>query len=238
MTDKRFLVQARRIITTLGIASAISVGLFLLRVLIYRDTNFWYLNWNLLLAWVPLGLSYWFVSHLAAKQPFNTKAKILALLWLVFLPNAFYLATDFIHLQESSARTLLFDVVLMLSFTFNGFVLGYISVYSVHYTLLKRLPARIAHAIIAGSFLLCGFAIYLGRYLRWNTWDIVLNPAGLVFDVSERFLNPSLHTQTFWTTGLFFVFIGAFYVVAWRFVLELLPHNRPSIKPEAPVVKR
>ncbi|OGL38025.1 hypothetical protein A3J32_01995 [Candidatus Saccharibacteria bacterium RIFCSPLOWO2_02_FULL_46_7] len=104
-------------------------------------------------------------------------------------------------------------------------MLGFASLLIFHQALLKRLKKRSAHQIIAGIILLCSFAIYLGRYLRWNTWDVLINPAGLLFDVSDRLLNPSSHPQTFVTTLSFFVLLGSTYTVVWQMVQASKSHR-------------
>src|SRR5690606_4680300 len=116
--------------------------------------------------------------------------------------------SDFIHLQSSGEALVLYDIALMTSFVLNGLMLGYLSVFNVHRLLLRRFQAWYAHAIIGLCFLASGFAIYLGRYLRWNTWDVLFNPAGLLFDLSERIINPVIHAQTYIVTMVFFVVIG------------------------------
>ena len=222
-------LKFNRIINALLFSSLASFLLFVWRAYSLGSTNYWYLNWNLFLAWIPLILSYWLIRYLDTGSWKSWQAITITALWLLFLPNSFYIATDFIHLQQNVHNSLLFDVALLLSFTFNGFLLGYLSVYAVHRALLRRLSSRTAHGLIALVFLLCGFAIYIGRYLRWNTWDILINPAGVLFDVSDRFINPAVHEQTFRTTGLFFVLIGVFYVVVWHLfsVLQSSPQQKP-----------
>jgi len=222
-------MKSGRIVNVLLFSSGVSVLLFIARAISQQSSNFWYLNWNLVLAWLPMVFSYFLVQYLITGMWLTWKGLGLTFLWLIFLPNSFYIATDFIHLQESSSGTLLFDTALILSFTLNGFLLGYLSVYSMHQLLLHRMRARTAHWMIAGVFLLCSFAIYLGRYLRWNTWDIISNPLGLVFDVSERFINPTSHEQTFRTTALFFVLIATFYVVIWQIFNELQAARRDKL---------
>jgi uncharacterized membrane protein len=74
---------------------------------------------------------------------------------------------------------------------------------------------------VAIILLLCSFAIYLGRYLRWNTWDILVNPAGILFDVSDRFINPAAYPRTFSTTACFFVLLGSAYVFVWSAVAAI-----------------
>jgi uncharacterized membrane protein len=223
-------MKSNRIVNVLLFSSFVSVALFLARAISLQSTNYWYLNWNLFLAWLPMLFSYYLVRHLVTGLWISWKGLALTALWLAFLPNSFYIATDFIHLQQNVNNSLLFDVVLLLSFTLNGFIVGYISVYAVHRLLLHRMKATTAHTLIGIVFLLCSFAIYLGRYLRWNTWDIILNPAGLLFDVSDRIINPAAHEQTFRTTALFFILISLFYIVIWRILNELQVATLRTVK--------
>jgi uncharacterized membrane protein len=115
---------------------------------------------------------------------------------------------------------------MMSSFVINGLILGYISTFIVHVQLGKRLKEVQTNVVLGFIFLACGFAIYLGRYLRWNTWDIVVNPAGLLFDLSERVINPVVHAQTFVVTFVFFVVIGSTYMVIYE-LISLLEESRP-----------
>lgn len=210
--------RTKRVLGALGILSASACGMFVVRALVFHSLNYAYLIWNLFLAWLPLIFA-WLLAQRVQKKPWiSWKGLGLTFLWLGFLPNSFYIATDFIHLQEATQRTLLFDVVLLLLFTLAGFVMGFLSVYLVHRLLLRRINNNSAHRVIGGVFLICSFAIYLGRFLRWNTWDVLANPAGLIFDVTDRFVNPVAHEQTFWVTVLLFVLLVTLYLVIWEFV--------------------
>lgn len=211
-------MKQTRLLRILLLSCSFSVGLFIIRVLNEQNYDYWYLNWNLLLAWLPLLFSVVLINSLRSSSWLSWKNIVLSLLWLGFLPNSFYIITDFIHLRHTSSQTLLFDVVLLFSFTLNGLLLGYISTFMIHDQLNKRLKDSTVHAIIGGVFLACSFAIYLGRFLRWNTWDVLINPAGVLFDVSDRFINPGAHGQTFSTTALFFVFITTTYYIARELV--------------------
>lgn len=210
-----------------GVSSAASCGLFIARAVRYQSLELWFLNWNLLLSWLPLLFAWLLVARLRNHRWLSWPNVVFSLLWLGFLPNSFYLASDLIHVQYSSNATLLFDIVMLLSFTISGLMLGYLSLYMVHRQLLKRLSADTAHTIIAGVLLLCGFAIYIGRYLRWNTWDVLVNPAGLLFDVSDRLINPAAHEITFRTATVFFVLLASTYYSIWQFILALqIPKNK------------
>lgn len=211
-------MKQTRLLRILLLSSLFTFSIFMVRVLNQQDFEYWYLNWNLFLAWLPLLFSVVLVKRLGSSPWLSWQNIALSLLWLGFLPNSFYLMTDFIHLQHTLNSTLLFDVVLLLSYTLNGLLLGFISVFMIHDELKKRLSSNVSDALIAVIFLACSFAIYLGRYLRWNTWDVLINPAGILFDVSDRFINPGAHGQTFSTTALFFVFITGTYFIASELV--------------------
>jgi len=206
----------RHVMRALLLLVGSSVVLFGVRALSYQSSDYWYLNWNLFLALLPLGFAWLLRRELQHRTWQAWQCIILSIMWLGFLPNSFYLITDFIHLQRITSGSLLYDIVMLLSFAISGLTLGYLSVALVHAELRKRLQRPAAEAMVAVVFLLCSFAIYLGRYLRWNTWDVLVNPAGLLFDVSDRFINPGLYEQTFSTTALFFVFISVTYLSLWE----------------------
>ncbi len=207
-----------RLVRALLISNGVSLFLFLLRVLGTDSFRYGFLFWNLVLAWVPLLLIWWLKLRLSYAS-WNSRLSIfLTILWLGFLPNSFYIVSDLIHVHLTGEVNILFDVVLMVSCIFNGYVFGFMSLYIFHQELLKRLKDRQAHSIVAGVILMCSFAIYLGRYLRWNTWDVIVHPIGLLFDVSDRFINPVAHPQTFSTTITFFMLIGSMYWVVYELV--------------------
>lgn len=210
--------KERQLLVTFGLSSLVSVGLFTLRVLASQNTRYWFLLWNLALAWLPMLFAWWLVKRLQRQAWPSWQNVLLTALWLGFLPNSFYIASDLIHLRSTGEVSQLFDIVMFVSFTWNGFLLGFTSLFFVHQQLLARLKAANAHATVAVVLLLCSFAIYLGRYLRWNTWDVLINPAGLLFDVSDRLIYPTAHPQTFTTTASFFVLLSSMYVVVWQLI--------------------
>lgn len=218
--------RARLGLALLG-SSLASVGLFIAGAINNESWTFGYLIWNLTLAWIPLGLALWLERVLRRKLWSSWEALATTVLWLSFLPNSFYIVTDYVHLQDVQRVDLLFDVVMFSSFVFTGVVLGYISLGIVHKELLKRLSKRISGTFIAAILLVSSFAIYIGRDLRWNSWDILVSPASLIFDVSDRLLNPHDHPQAFITTATFFVFLGTFYIVS-RAGVRALRIPKPS----------
>ncbi len=213
--------QNKRVLMALGVSSGVALGLLSLRFLATGNLDFWFLPWNLILGFMPLPFAYLLVRRLPGTRLLAWQNVLLAVLWLGFLPNSFYIVSDLIHLRSTGDISLLFDVVMMVAFIWSGFLAGYISLYLMHQAALVRFKRRNAHGLVALALLLCAFAIYLGRYLRWNTWDILFNPFGLLFDVSERFINPSEHPQAFSTTLVFFLLLSSVYWSIYQLVLAV-----------------
>jgi uncharacterized membrane protein len=212
------------VVVALLVSNLVSAVLFGMRVVATQDTQYWFLFWNLLLAWLPVMWAWLLMKTLKTQRWQEPQAVAYTLLWLAFLPNSFYIMSDLIHLTATGDIGLLFDTVLFLSCIFNGVVAGMLSVYWVHKALIQRRGSRMAARLIAGVFLLSSLAIYLGRNLRWNTWDILVNPLGLLFDVSERVVNPLAHPQVFLTTTTFFALLSSMYFVVWKFT-RLIQHD-------------
>lgn len=194
-------------------ASLVSVGFWAAGALSNSSVEYGYLAWNLVLAWVPLVLAFWLERILHSKLWSSWSALIVTFLWLGFLPNSFYVISDFVHLTEVPRADIVFDVVMFGSFAINGLILGYLSLFLVHGELRKRLDGRTSGALIGAVLLLSSFAIYIGRDLRWNTWDVIFQPASLLFDISDRLLNAGTHPQVVSTTASFFVLLSSIYVV-------------------------
>lgn len=204
------------LLRALLVSNALSLLLLAARMLSTGSTRFWYMTWNLLLAWLPVMFAYFCTKRHVAKGKLGLGVVLLAILWLGFLPNSFYLLSDLIHLRPTGQISVLYDAVMLGSFIFNGFIAGYMSVYIMHKHLLRFSQEMVAAVLICVVFLLCGFAVYLGRTLRWNSWDVLLNPAGILFDVSDGIINPFEHPQIILTTTTFFLITGSFYFVLYE----------------------
>lgn len=208
--------RQRRLAFSLFLSTCLSVSLFLLRIIGSGTNRYGFMLWNLFLAFLPLVLSEWLVRRLRASPWLRWQNIVLTMCWLSLLPNSFYMITDLVHLQTSGEINIMFDTVIMVSFIFNGLVLGYMSVYQIHRELLKRLSPKRTHVLVATVMLAVSFAIYLGRSLRWNSWDILTHPTGLLFDVSDRLIHPISYPEAFLTTTTFFLLLGAMYIVIWQ----------------------
>lgn len=203
-------------ILALGLSSAVSIALYSYGALRNHSAEYGYLIWNLFLAWIPLLFASRLIVVLRTKHWSSWEAIACSLLWLVFLPNSFYMISDFIHLQEVARVDLLFDVVMFTSFIYTGVALGFSSLYLVHKQFMRRFSVHETIGLLGITLLLCSGAIYIGRDLRWNSWDIVTNPAGLLFDVSDRLAHPSAYPQMLVTIVTFFVLLASMYLLLWR----------------------
>lgn len=183
---------------------------------IYTDTkHFLFLNWNLFLAFIP-----WALTSLYAINPFFQKSKasifILLFAWLLFFPNAPYILTDLFHLRLRSAMPIWFDLVLILSFAWTGLLFGFLSLWDIERILARTMKKRYVVIISTALLFLSSFGIYIGRYLRWNSWDIINQPLNLFYDIGDRIINPLSHPRTWGMTIAIGLFLN---IVYWSFHL-------------------
>lgn len=212
----RIAPKYQRLVVLLVASNLFSLLLFALRVFGSDGLRYYFMLWNLFLAWLPLLFAVLLMRRLAKTKWLEPICVGYTALWLAFLPNSFYVITDLIHLQSTGEINILFDTVMFSSFIFNACVAGFLSVYLVHHQILKRWANVDSHFLIGLVFLLCGYAIYLGRSLRWNSWDLFVYPTGILFDVSEGFINPLGHPQLFVTTATYFGLLSIMYAVLYQ----------------------
>lgn len=193
------------------IFSGLSIGLLAIRMIGLANTRFLFLAWNLFLAWLPLLWAEMLRRGLDRQRWLSLRNAFFSFLWLIFLPNSFYLVTDFIHLRNTASSTLLYDAVMFMSFAVAGILLGCMSMYIIHRELAKRLARDMTWAFLLSFIFLSSIAIYLGRYLGWNSWDVVLNPVFILLDLSVRLTSSQGLKVTVGTSLLFFMFITAAY---------------------------
>lgn len=187
--------------------------LTLYRIAYTHSYALWYMVWNLFLAWIPLVFAWLLYVRTISGFLWTLQNSTLFVLWLLFVPNAFYVVTDFIHLRQYSGISVVYDIVLLATYSVAGLILGYVSLYLLHVRLTQAYGRR-GHLLAILALALSGFAIYLGRYLRWNSWDILINPLRLMYDAVGSLLNPISLSYTL----LFFGFLSVIYFVIWRAV--------------------
>ncbi|MBN1139483.1 MAG: DUF1361 domain-containing protein [Anaerolineae bacterium] len=200
----RDLALSRTVARLLGLTT-LPVLLLAGRVVYTRSLTHTYVAWNLCLAWLPLAFAY------LALRPGQARLLRLAfgLAWLLFLPNAPYLVTDLIHLPYGSGIPILYDVVLLFAAALCGLALGLVSLRWVQAAVAAWLgawPGRLFVLVVVG---MAGFGVYLGRYLRWSSWDVLLSPAALARDIWLHLIHPVQHWQA-WALALLFAILLAF----------------------------
>lgn len=170
--------------------------------------RFLFLGWNLLLAWVPVGLIY----LLPRVQPNRFLLGLLLLVWLLFFPNAPYLMTDLVHLRARPGVPLWYDALLLFHFAYLGLWLGIRALEGVRAYLRQQHGRWWANVFTTLALALSGLGIYLGRVLRWNSWDAVFRPQGPVLDTLALFLAPEKHLEAWLMIVVFtLVFSGIYW---------------------------
>ncbi len=225
----------RQYVLALLISSLLSLALFTFGA--WRNNSFSqfsYLPFNLVLAWLPFVLAVRLIAVVKRKLWSSWEALVLSILWLIFIPNSFYMISDFVHLQDVKRVNILFDTLMFTTFIYTAVILGYSSLYLIHVRLRKRLSNNQSAGIVAGTLLLSSIAIYLGRDLRWSSWDIFTNPGGLLFDISDRLQHPASYPTMILTVSVFFVVLVSMYNLLWKATslfrhqnikAETIPHN-------------
>lgn len=162
--------------------AAFCIALLLVRAKITQSIFFFFLIWNLFLAYTPLGL-----TTIMRQQTRLIKRSYIfypcLLCWLMLLPNAPYIITDFIHLKKETDVPVWFDVLLIASFSICGMLFGLASMKDIFGIFSRRTSQNIAWIAMGGFSVLCGFGMYVGRFLRYNSWDILQKPYTLTVDI-------------------------------------------------------
>jgi uncharacterized membrane protein len=166
-----------------------SIGLTAIRILYTDQWRFAWLTWNLFLALVPYLISRFVMYHPSWVER-KWKFSLAFIVWLLFLPNAFYIITDLFHLKTAEHIPLWFDLALIFSFAWNGILLGVVSVRQMEKMMQLNLPYITEWQFVYPLMLLNAFGVYIGRYLRYNSWDIIANPFQLTQDIIYMMIHP------------------------------------------------
>jgi uncharacterized membrane protein len=185
---------------------------FLMEVSISQALIYAFLAWNLILAWIPYLSSLW-AARLYLRHPGRWWPLVVpGVLWLLFFPNAPYIVTDFLHLRERAPIPIWYDIGLLMAFAWSGLFLGIFSLRTMQ-RLVQAFLGRAAGWLFAlGSLALGGLGIYIGRFLRWNSWDLLLHPSDVVTDVALRLADPWNHPGALGVTLLFAAFLLVCYL--------------------------
>jgi uncharacterized membrane protein len=196
-------------------ASVVCVAVFGARVLWTGNGSHLFLVWNLFLAWVPLGFA--LAARRASGEQPARRGWLLGFsgAWLCFFPNAPYLFTDLVHLAWRRPPVFWMDLMLILLFALTGLALGFLSLYLMQSLVARRFGQMAGWLFVVGAAAVGGVGVYIGRFLRWNSWDVLLNPVDVLRDVAHRVLSLPADVRPALVAGLFSVFVFLTYVLLY-----------------------
>ena len=203
----------------LAVASAICVGLLGLRFIRTGTQHYGFLVWNLALAWIPFALAALAYTFAATRKRVTYVIIVpTALLWLLFFPNAAYILTDFLHLDAfKDSVPQWYDMMLLLWFSWTGLLLGIVSLRLMHELVARAGGVAVGWVFVVVATGLGSFGIYLGRFLGWNSWDVLHAPLSMADQVWERVSQPLASTRLVGFTGVFALFFLFVYLAMYLF---------------------
>src|SRR6266511_3811484 len=210
----------RRLVTVLGLllASLFCVGLVVLRMIESGSSDFSGLIWNLFLAWIPFALAVAVYDGWRRKRARGTLV-VLGALWLLFFPNAPYIVTDFVQLERTADAPYWYDAVTVSAFAWTGVLLGFASLFLVQ-TVVRQWRGVVAGWVFAAVALALGsLGIYLGRFLRLNSWDALEHPSVLPRIAHAVARDPFRYGEAIGVTVLFTLALGFAYFLLYNFAV-------------------
>lgn len=192
-----------------------SVLLNVIRIIIWGKLSFVYILWNIFLALLPFLVSS-ILLNINKQKTINQITFIsVGIIWLLLIPNSPYIITDLIHIGEVRFAPDLFDSFLIFTSAWTGLLLGMYSINHMEQILSTRYSKKITSYILVVAMFLISFGIYLGRFLRFNSWDVFANPGYFLNAIKEIFTNQNDFKVALPYTILFFSFILVSYY-SWK----------------------
>jgi uncharacterized membrane protein len=216
MINKQIPDPGKKLTLLLTFTSLVAIALVLYREHVTAHATYMFLLWNLFLAWIPFLISSYMHYTGTVKKHWIVNAGLL-LTWLIFFPNAPYILTDLVHLKPRHDIAYWYDFLILLFFSFNSLFLGFASLIQVKRMADYFLSPLLSHAGVLLILVLTSFGIYLGRFERYNSWDIIVNPVNLVKDIYSLLLNIHHERQV-----VYVVFFLALFLIINYFTLILI----------------
>ncbi len=211
-------------------ASGVSVALVAARIVWTGNPRHGFLVWNLFLAWLPL-----LFALLACEEYREPERRRFwrfagfAAAWLLFFPNAPYILTDLVHLPHYFHHRFWVDLVLILFCALTGLVLGFLSLFLMQEVVARMCGRTASWFFVASIAGLSGFGVYLGRFLRFNSWDVFFKPLALCHGIGKWAIDPPTYTTAYLFPALFSSFLFIAYLM-----LYALTHLQPPVQSAMP----
>lgn len=202
-------------------STILSVAIWRVRSEYSGTVHYAFLIWNLFPAWIPFIIAYFTYTLTLKRQWIYIIIPMAAFLWLIFFPNALYILTDFQHIAGPWRELpTWYDVMMLMWFAFTGLLLGMVSLFLMQEIIRREFGRWAGWGFVTAVAGLSSAGIYMGRFLRWNSWDIILNPSDIALYTVRSAQNPTLESIGF--TGLFAAFFLFLYITLYTFAHLLL----------------
>jgi uncharacterized membrane protein len=203
-------------------ATVFSVTIWRVRTVYSGSYTYAFLIWNLFLAWIPFIIAYFTYTVTINRKWIYVVIPIATFFWLIFFPNAPYILTDFQHLAGGWGGNVpvWYDVMLLIWFSFTGLMLGMVSLFLMQEIIRREFGRWTGWGFVTFVTIVSSAGVYVGRFLRWNSWDIFGNLGGMAAHTLQSAQDPSLQSIGFTTLfGAFFLFL---YITLYTFAHLLL----------------
>jgi uncharacterized membrane protein len=228
---KKFTLQNRHnlaVFVLLNLSCFVCISLVAARVAYTDSTRHTGLIWNLFLAWIPFILAYithaisWKRTWLYFVIPF------IAFVWFLFFPNAPYMLTDLQDLARAGGvgAPLWYDVIIIVWCSWTGTLLGIISLYLMQDIIFRTINRWVGWAFVFVISGISSFGMYIGRFVRLNSWDILQNPSETAIEILGIVIDPSMRLAAF--TALYTFFFLFIFALLYSFSHMLTEHNSRS----------
>ena len=204
MTNSRRVVLIVSLVATTGLALVLGVT-DPAPPLMYPTRFF---VWNLVLACVPV----FFAAGFALVRQ-RIWLIPLGLGWLAFLPNDPYLVTDLVHLR--SGVNVWRHVMQYGIAAWTGVVLGVVSLHLVRQRIERKFGAVIGWIVVVISVSLSGVGVVIGRFQRFNSWDLVTQPGAVAATTLDWVRSPLAYVQSTGVALAVAAFFGLAYLTLW-----------------------
>jgi uncharacterized membrane protein len=212
----------------LCLSMVFSVLLAIVRVIHTGRLEYIFLVWNLFLAWIPWFFSQWLTERTGwMKKKFNFALGFLV--WLLFIPNSFYILTDLFHLIDESNDQVVpvwYDLILIFSFAWNGLLLGILSIRQMEKLLKSYFPGMGELVFLYPVMWLNALGVYIGRYMRYNSWDVLTSPVQFAQDIFRILFHPLIYQRAWGMIFCFSVLMTLMYLTLKKLASPISASNQ------------